>query len=259
MADQDFATCGRTRAWAQFKRRAGGVSSEGLPVIGPRRGIRSFIRRAGRLTRAQRRALQALWPHYGVDVPAVRAPGAIFSRPGPLVLEIGFGMGDALVAMAVAHPERNFLGVEVYPPGIGSALMKIQAQSLDNVRLVRADVMDVLTLFQNASLQGVMVFFPDPWPKKRHHKRRLVKGPFVDLVCEKLEAGGKFELATDWEPYAVEMLNLIDSHGCFINLAGKGKFAPRPAQRPATKFQRRGERLGHAIFDLIFERRRYTC
>lgn len=234
------------------------MSSEGLPEIGPRRRIRSFVRRAGRLTRAQRRALEELWPRYGVDLSAVCAPGAVFSRRRPLMLEIGFGMGDALVAMAVAHPEHDFLGVEVYPPGIGSALLKIEAQSLDNVRLVQADVMDLLTAVGNASLRGVLVFFPDPWPKKRHHKRRLVQRPFVDLVCEKLEAGGKFELATDWEHYAVEMLTLIDSHGCFLNRAGKGKFAPRPAERPATKFQRRGEKLGHDIFELLFERRRDT-
>ena len=171
------------------------------------------------------------------------------------MLEVGFGMGDALVAMAESHPERNYLGVDVYPPGIGSALLKIDALGLGNVRLVRADAMDLLITLGNGSLQGVLVFFPDPWPKKRHHKRRLVQAPFVDLVCEKLDAGGNFELATDWRPYAEEMLALIDGHHCFVNLAGEGEFALRPVQRPETKFQRRGERLGHAIFDLIFERR----
>lgn len=232
------------------------MSGEDVQAAGPRRGIRSFVRRAGRLTRAQRRALQALWPLYGVEVAAVRAPGAVFSRPAPVMLEIGFGMGDALVEMAVSRPQRNFLGVEVYPPGIGSALLKIEARSLDNVRLVRADAMELLTNLEDGSLHGVMLFFPDPWPKKRHHKRRLVQRPFLDLVCHKLEAGGRFELATDWEDYAVEMLTLIDSHGCFLNLAGKGKFSPRPAERPATKFQRRGEKLGLSIFDLVYERRR---
>lgn len=229
-----------------------------LPTIPWRGGIRSFVGRAGRLTRAQRRALDELWGLYGVDTAALPDPGAVFGRAGPVFLEIGFGMGDSLVAMAAARPERNYLGVDVYPPGIGSALLKIHARALDNVRLVRADALDLLMILGSASLEGVLVFFPDPWPKKRHHKRRLVQAPFVDLVCEKLQAGGKFELATDWEPYAMEMLSLIGSHGCFVNLAGSGKFSPRPAERPASKFQRRGEKLGHAIFDLVFERRCLT-
>jgi tRNA (guanine-N7-)-methyltransferase len=223
--------------------------------MAPGRGVRSFVRRAGRLTRAQRRALEELWPRYGVDAKAASDPGTVFRRPGSLTLEIGFGMGDALVAMAAAHPERNFIGVDVYPPGIGGALLKIHARSLENVRLVRADAVDLLLSMENASLGGVMVFFPDPWPKKRHHKRRLVQAPFVQLVFEKLEPGGKFELATDWEPYALQMLTLIEAHGCFINRAGKGSFAPAPAERPVTKFQRRGQKLGHPIFDLLFERR----
>ncbi len=234
------------------------MSGNESPPPTARRGIRSYVHRLGRLTRAQRRALETLWPRYGLDAAEVMDPGAVFDRPGPVMLEVGFGMGDALVAMAAAHPERNYLGVEVYPPGIGSALLKTDAEALANVRLVRADVMDVLRSLRNASLNGVLVFFPDPWPKKRHHKRRLVQAPFVDLVCEKLVIGGRFELATDWEPYAVDMLALLDGHACFLNLAGKGRFAPRPAERPVTKFQRRGERLGHAIFDLVFERVEFT-
>ena len=206
------------------------MSDQDRSAAGPRRSIRSFVHRPGRVTRAQRRALETLWPRYGVDASDAFAPCAVFTRAGPLMLEVGFGMGDALVAMAAAHPERNYLGVDVYPPGIGSALLKIDARGLDNVRLVRADVLDVLRSLENSSLAGVLVFFPDPWPKKRHHKRRLVQAPFVDLVCEKLVIGGKFELATDWEPYAVDMLTLIDAHGCFVNLAGKGRFAPRPAE-----------------------------
>ncbi len=230
------------------------MSSGDSPKTATRRSIRSFVHRSGRLTRAQRRALDTLWPRYGADAAEAMDPGALFDRRGPLMLEVGFGMGDALVAMAAAHPERNYLGVEVYPPGIGSALLKVDAGALANVRLVRADVMDVLRSLKNDSLDGVLVFFPDPWPKKRHHKRRLVQTPFVDLVCDKLVIGGTFELATDWAPYAVDMLALIDGHSCFLNLAGKGHFAPRPAERPVTKFQRRGERLGHAIFDLVFQR-----
>lgn len=231
------------------------MSGGDAPAAAPRRSIRSFVHRAGRVTRAQRRALETLWPRYGAELCAVSHPAAIFARPAALMLEVGFGMGDALVAMAEAHPDRNYLGVDVYPPGIGSALMKIEASDLENVRLIREDAMDLLKATEDSSLHGVLVFFPDPWPKKRHHKRRLVKAPFIELVCDKLDAGGKFELATDWEPYAIEMLALIDTHGCFNNLAGRGNFAPRPAERPVTKFQRRGERLGHAIFDLVFERR----
>ena len=234
------------------------MSGDDSPKTATRRSIRSFVHRPGRLTRAQRRALETLWPRYGLDPAEAMDPGAVFDRPGPLMLEVGFGMGDALVAMAAAHPERNYLGVDVYPPGIGSALLKTDAEALANVRLIRADAMDVLRSLENASLDGVLVFFPDPWPKKRHHKRRLVQTPFVDLVCDKLVNGGKFELATDWEPYAVDMLALIDGHGCFLNQAGMGRFAPRPAERPVTKFQRRGERLGHAIFDLVFKRAEFT-
>ncbi len=234
------------------------MSGDGPPTEPGRRGIRSFVRRSGRLTRAQRRALDGLWARYGLDLPAVAAPSAVFSRPGPIMLEIGFGMGDALVAMASAHPERNYLGVDVYPPGVGGALLKIEAESLTNVRLVRADAMDVLSTIDDASLAGVLVFFPDPWPKKRHHKRRLVQSPFLDLVSRKLTGGGKFELATDWEPYAFEMQSLIDAHGDFVNLAGPGNFSPRPVERPVTKFQRRGEKLGHDIFDLVYQRRERT-
>lgn len=234
------------------------MSGDGLPAVPWRRGIRSFVHRAGRTTRAQRRALEALWPRYGTDASAASNPNAVFTRAAPVMLEIGFGMGDALVAMAAASPERNYLGVEVYPPGLGSALLKIDAEGLENVRLVRADAVDFLDLLLNSSLDGVLVFFPDPWPKKRHHKRRLVQAPFVNAVYGKLKEGGKFELATDWEPYALKMVSIIEAHGGFNNTAGVGNFAPRPGERPVTKFQRRGEKLGHAIFDLIFERRSPT-
>ena len=169
-------------------------------------------------------------------------------------MEIGFGMGDALVSMAKNAPDAGFLGIEVYPPGIGAALRAIEANGITNVRLIRADAVAVLNALADSSLDAVLIFFPDPWPKKRHHKRRLIQAPFVDTVCRKLRPAGRFELATDWAPYASEMLRVIEAQGDFSNLAGAGAYAERPSARPPTKFERRGERLGHVTYDLVFER-----
>ena len=231
---------------------AGGAGRAGTP---PRRGIRSFARRAGRLTPAQRRSLEALWPVYGIDDWAALDLAHAFGRDAPKVLEVGFGMGDALVTMAVQHPQRDYLGIDVYPPGIGSALRKIAASGVANVRLIRADAAEVLGTLADQSLDGLLVFFPDPWPKKRHHKRRLIQPDFVGMAFSKLKPGGRLELATDWQPYAEQMLSVIEAHGGFHNTAGKGRFEQRPAERAATKFERRGAKLGHAIRDLVFERR----
>ena len=217
-------------------------------------GIRSYAGRAGRLTPGQRRAIDRLWPLFGIDDWAALDLGRAFGRRAPTVVEVGFGMADALVTMAARSPQRNYLGIEVYPPGIGSALRAIEARALTNVRLIRADAVAVLSALADASVDSILVFFPDPWPKKRHHKRRLIQHSFIATVFSKLRPGGRFELATDWSPYASEMLRSIESHGGFRNLAGRGKYAERPSERPLTKFEQRGERLGHDVFDLLFEK-----
>ncbi len=222
----------------------------------PRRAIRSFVRRAGRITAAQRRALIELWPRYGIE------PGetpldfaALFQKSAPLIVEIGFGNGEALAAMAAAHPENNYLGIEVHRPGIGGLLLKLESGALTNVRLLEGDAKEVLALrVPPGSVQAVHVFFPDPWPKKRHHKRRLVQTDFIELIRRALTAGGYFHLATDWQEYAEHMLALLSQTPSFENTAGAGCYAPRPEYRPLTKFERRGQRLGHDVWDLIFRR-----
>lgn len=218
-------------------------------------GIRSYSGRSGRLTPAQRRAIERLWTRYGIDDWQNLDLEATFGRPVRTVVEVGFGMGDALVSMAKRAPDTGFLGIEVYRPGIGAALRAIEASGITNVRLIRADAVAVINALSDASLDAVLIFFPDPWPKKRHHKRRLIQPSFVDTVSRKLRPGGRFELATDWAPYAAEMRRVIETQGDFSNLAGAGRFADRPSSRPPTKFERRGERLGHVIYDLVFERR----
>jgi len=231
---------------------AKGAGRAGIP---PRHGVRSFARRGGRLTPAQRRSLETLWPVYGIDDWAALDFDKAFGRDAPKVLEVGFGMGDALVAMAVQHPQRDYLGIDVYPPGIGSALRKIADGGANNVRLIRADAAEVLATLADQSLDALLIFFPDPWPKKRHQKRRLIQVDFVSLAFSKLKPGARLELATDWQPYAEQMLSVIEAHGGFHNTAGAGQFAQRPKERPATKFERRGAKLGHLVSDLVFERR----
>jgi len=217
--------------------------------------IRSFVRRGGRLTRAQSQALQTLWPRYGVDDDAAVDLREIFQRDAPRLLEIGFGMGDALAAMAAAHPEQDYLGIDVHEAGIGRLLWFAEEQQLGNLKVIRGDAVEVLRdRMQGAVLDAVMVFFPDPWPKKRHHKRRLVCPDVVSLMASRIKPGGRFLLATDWEEYAWQMLRVIEADGAFRNLAGAGNFCGDSGERPVTRFQQRGERLGHAIFDLRFER-----
>lgn len=232
-------------------------TTAGAPeVIAPRR-IRSFVRREGRMTAAQRRALEVLWPRYGVDLPTGPLDlDRLYGRRAPRSMEIGFGMGDALLESAAAHPEQDFLGVEVYRPGLGHLLNRLAAAGLENVRVCGADAVDVLERsVPDAALAAVCVFFPDPWPKLRHHKRRLVQPEFAALLARKLEVGGRVYLATDWEDYAGQMLSVLGATPALCNLAGPGRYAPRPVERPLTKFERRGQRLGHGVWDLAFERR----
>jgi len=203
----------------------------------------------------QQRALRELAPRF--VLPFTERPldrVAAFGRDAPLVLEIGFGMGEATAAIAAASPGLDFLGIEVHPPGVGALLQRIEALGLCNVRIVQHDAVAVLShMIAPRSLAGAMVLFPDPWPKKRHHKRRLIQPPFVSLLASRLASGATLHLATDWEPYALHMLQVLIAEPSLVSMADG--FAPRPAYRPATKFERRGERLGHASRDLVFRRR----
>ena len=215
--------------------------------------------RQGRFTHAQERAFAELWPRYGVDW----TPGtpldlqALFGNDRPVTLEIGFGNGDSLAEMAAAEPGRNWLGVEVHGPGVGHLLLEIERRGLANLRIVRHDAVELLTQgLAPGSLDACQLFFPDPWPKKRHHKRRILSPRFVELIARVLRPGGIFHAATDWEPYAEEMLVVLEAPGSpFENLAGPGRFSARPDARPPTRFEQRGERLGHRVSDILVRRR----
>ncbi len=221
------------------------------------RSIRSFVTRAGRITVAQQRALEELWPKYGVEfAPAPLQVAALFGRVAPLTLEIGFGNGDNLARLAGAHPQRDFLGIEVHRAGVGRLMLALQAQALSNVRIICHDAVEVLERqIPQASVAEILILFPDPWPKKRHHKRRLVQEAFVRLAAQRLGRGGLLRLATDWQPYALQMLETLSAAPDLQNLATAGGFVPRPAERESTRFERRGERLGHEVWDLAFQRR----
>ncbi len=221
------------------------------------RPIRSFVLRHGRMTVAQRRAWEAGWARLGIDFSGQPLDfDALFGRPGPRVLEIGFGMGHSLAAMAAAAPDSNFLGIEVHRPGVGKLLHLVQEQGLGNVRVLCHDAVEVLRDgIAPDSLDTLQVFFPDPWHKKRHHKRRLIQPPFVELAASRLRPGGRLHLATDWEHYAEQMLEVLSACPLLENTAEAGGYAPRPAHRPLTKFEQRGERLGHGVWDLVFQRR----
>lgn len=220
------------------------------------RQIRSFVRRAGRQTRAQERALTELWPRFGLDRPAAGADlvldlTAAFGRPAPCVLEIGFGNGDALVGMAADTPGRNFLGAEVHAPGVGHCLLAIEKLGLTNVRLLMEDAVEVLRDRLPAhSLAGVNLYFPDPWHKKRHHKRRLVQPDFVALLAARLAPGGHFHVATDWPDYATHIQEVMCGSPDFHAAVP----APAGGQRPRTRFEARGERLGHPIWEAVYLR-----
>lgn len=222
-----------------------------------RRAIRSFVQRGGRITPAQERALTAEWPNFGCDPgPGTLDLPALFGREAPRVLEIGFGDGEVLVALAREHPGRDYLGVEVHAPGVGHCLLAAAAAGLKNLRVIRRDAVEVLEAsIAEAALDEVLIYFADPWPKKRHHKRRLIQGSFVALVASRLKDRGRLRLATDWQPYADWMLEVMAASPDFVNRGGADGYVPRPPERPHTKFERRGERLGHAVRDLEFERR----
>ncbi|ACT11933.1 tRNA (guanosine(46)-N7)-methyltransferase TrmB [Pectobacterium aroidearum] len=222
----------------------------------PMRRIRSFVRRQGRLTNGQQLALDNYWPVMGVEYQTEQVDfNALFGRDAPVVLEIGFGMGASLVTMAAQHPEQNFLGIEVHLPGVGACLASAQEAGISNLRVMCHDAIEVLMkMIPDGSLSMVQLFFPDPWHKARHNKRRIVQVPFVELVQSKLKVGGVFHMATDWEPYAQHMLEVMTSVAGYRNLSDKNDYVERPDSRPLTKFEARGQRLGHGVWDLMFER-----
>jgi tRNA (guanine-N7-)-methyltransferase len=220
------------------------------------RTVRSYVLRGGRLTDGQQRALDELWPRFGIP----KSPEPIdfsdlFGNDHPVILEVGFGDGEATWRMAAAHPGENYLGVEVHRPGVGRLLLRLEEHGIDNVRVACEDATELLRgRIPDASLAGVRIYFPDPWPKKRHHKRRIVQPGFVRLLAGKLADGGILHLATDWAPYAEHMLEVLRGESRFVNRSPSGDTYPKPDWRPATKYERRGERLGHGVFDLVFER-----
>jgi tRNA (guanine-N7-)-methyltransferase len=224
----------------------------------PPRRVRSFVVRAGRMGTGQVRALQELGPRFVLPYAAAHADWAqVFGRQAPRILEIGFGMGQATAAIAHARPEVDFIGVEVHEPGVGALLKLIGQGELTNLRILQHDAVEVLeNMVTPGSLAGVHVFFPDPWHKKRHHKRRLIQPPLVKLLASRLAPGGVLHCATDWEPYAHQMLEVLGGEPALRNTAGPthGGFSPRPDYRPLTKFEQRGIRLGHGVWDMVFER-----
>ena len=216
--------------------------------------IRSYVLRQGRFTDAQRAARERLLPRYGIPFRAEPIDlASTFARAAPTVLEIGFGMGETTAEIARANPQTNYLGIEVHAPGVGSLLRLIEARGLGNVRIIQHDAVEVVqAIIAPRTLAGIHVFFPDPWPKKRHHKRRLLQPDFARVLASRLEVGGYLHVATDWQAYADWALEVLDEIPELANTA-QG-FAPRPEHRPLTKFERRGLRLGHAVHDIVFRR-----
>lgn len=218
------------------------------------RPIRSFVLRQGRMSNAQTRALETLLPRWGIPYQETLLDlDTAFGRTAPKILEIGFGMGDSTAAIAAAHPQNDYLGIEVHGPGVGSLLNQIEALSLSNLRVIQHDAVEVLKhMIAPASLDGVHIFFPDPWHKKKHHKRRLIQPEFVALLTEKLKPGGYLHAATDWQEYAEHILTVLAAEPKLANSAVD--FSPKPDYRPLTKFEQRGIKLGHGVWDIVFKK-----
>jgi len=216
--------------------------------------IRSFVKRAGRITPGQERALKELLPLYNVDnYDGVLEFDEIYTRSADTILEIGFGMGQSLLAQAAANPENNYLGIEVHSPGVGSLLKGMNEQNIENIRVSLTDAVEMLNQkIPEQSLSTVQLFFPDPWHKKKHHKRRIVNHAFAEKILTRLKPGGLFHLATDWQIYAEHMLETLSEIQAFENVSDDNTFVPRPDSRPLTKFEKRGQKLGHGIWDLMF-------
>jgi len=223
---------------------------------GGQRRVRSFVLRQGRITPAQAQAFDAHWSRYGLDYSDQRIDlQALFARPAPVVLEIGFGNGEQLLHTAVNEPTRNFLGIEVHRPGVGRLMNGLAVANVDNIRISNHDAVEVIERqLAPDSLDEVRIYFPDPWPKVRHHKRRLIQPEFVELLATRVRSGGLLHLATDWAEYAEHMLAVVDGSGRWRNRAGLGAYSEAPGWRINTHFEKRGVRLGHGVWDLIFER-----
>ncbi len=216
--------------------------------------IRSFVLRQGRLSKAQRRACELLLPKYGIPFNEYLLDlNQVFGRTAPKILEIGFGMGESTATIAQAHPENDYLGIEVHTPGVGSLLNQIEQFELTNLRIIQHDAVEVLQhMLPPACLDGIHIFFPDPWPKAKHHKRRLIQPALVARLCTHLKPGGYIHAATDWEDYAVQILHVLNQEPQLSNTTNN--YAPRPNYRPLTKFEQRGLKLGHGVWDLVFQR-----
>lgn len=218
--------------------------------------IKSFVLRQGRLSAGQQRAIDSQWPKFGLTVDDKLLDFTeVFGRDAPTIVEIGFGMGKSLAEMAEANPQQNYIGIEVHRPGVGALLKLVEEKGLTNIRVYNHDAIEVLEkCIPKDSLAGVYLFFPDPWHKKRHHKRRIVQPAFAQTIQGHLKPGGQFHMATDWEDYAIHMMEVMNEQSGYQNISGEGQYTPRPDYRPLTKFEARGHRLGHGVWDLIFEK-----
>ena len=218
------------------------------------RKIQSFVKRSGRLTEGQRFGLNELWPKFGLDVSTQPIEfDQIFDQNQAVVLEIGFGNGDSLLEMAINEPEHNFLGIEVYEAGVGRLINEANKHNLSNLKIIKEDAVEILkNNIADNSLSGFQLYFPDPWHKKKHHKRRIVSPEFMSLMASKLKHGAFVHMATDWEDYAIQMMEVLEAHPNFKNTQGAHIYSSRPMRRPITKFEKRGERLGHGVWDLTF-------
>jgi tRNA (guanine-N7-)-methyltransferase len=219
------------------------------------RHIRSFVLRQGRVSPAQQRSLDTLMPRYGIPYAAQSLDlDNAFGRSAPKILEIGFGMGEPTAKIALAHPQNDYLALEVHPPGVGSLLKQIDAQDIQNIRIIQHDAVEVLRdMVNDATLDGVHIFFPDPWHKARHNKRRLIQTPFIAQLVQKIKPGGYIHVATDWQDYAEQVLAVLSAESLLQNTATD--YAEKPAYRPLTKFENRGLKLGHGVWDLLFRRK----
>lgn len=229
----------------------------GTTGLAPVRTIRSFVVRAGRMTEAQERAFDAQWATYGVTCEGRRLDlQTLFPVQQPTILEIGFGMGDSLLTQAIQEPDHNFIGIEVHKPGIGRLMNEAAKAGVQNLRILCEDAVDVLSDgFGPATLAGVQIYFPDPWHKKRHHKRRLIQSPLIDVLAHRVRLGGFCHIATDWAPYAEWILDVFARSAAWHNESPEADYVARPARRPITKFERRGQGLGHSVFDLLYTRK----
>ncbi len=220
------------------------------------RPVRSFVLRQGRLTRAQQNALDNYWQEYGIDFSEQKLNFKdLFNNDNEIIVEIGFGNGDSLLQQAIAQPKYNFIGIEVHGPGVGHLIHEANTQDIHNIKIIRHDAVEVLKQqIADNSIKQIQLFFPDPWHKKRHHKRRIIKPEFIQLIRQKLTENGTFHMATDWQHYAEQMLEQMDSAEGFYNSAGNANFSPDKGYRCETKFERRGLKLGHGVWDLIYNK-----